>query len=605
MDIIGEADTGLQKNQPLIDKDSLSNYPAIKDSSGLPEKATGYPTLTEILSQPLVRKSLPAISVMLIFIVLLIIYVWIDGGEYRTLYPGMNEVDRSESMQVLLSATIPSRLDSATGALSVPVDRYYDARMALASSGLPRDANTDSMEFFNEQSSMTTSQFMEEARYNASIENELAKSIVRISTIQSARVHLATPRQSSFIRSRAPSKASVVLTPFSGRSVSQPQVQAIINLVASSVPYLASTDVSVVDNNGNLLTNSSTGSLSQAAEELTYQRSIEDMYKSRVDGLLDSLLGLANVSTNVDITMDFTQLESTFEEFDGNGNGPLSRSEMLRVDMTTNSVAEGVPGGTTNVAPNDTIVLANDAAADVGTDAGTDAGQGGQVRSSQTTRNYELDRSMRYVKNQAGVISRISMAIAINESALNEASVPQGVTDEAEIINFQQAHLDKLNSLVRGAIGFNEARGDVINIISSRFHPVEIIENQLPFYEDPSIISLIKYALVATLFILFMLIVIRPVMKLYLPEKIETLELSDEAVNEGDLSAAELSMLTSGDTAGLDEIKAKLRPKKSSISADMLDTANTYDDKVALIRLLVAEDSARVANVLKKLIKPA
>jgi len=601
MDIVQDSNTGPQTNQPLMNKDSGSNYPAIRDSQGLPAKSAGYPTVKEIISQPLVRKSLPAISVMLIFIVLLMIYMWIDGGEYRTLYPDMSEVDRSESMQGLLGATIPVRLDSATGALSVPVDRYYDARMALASSGLPRDANTGSLEFFNEQSSMTTSQFMEEARYNASIENELAKSIVRISTIQSARVHLATPRQSSFIRNRAPSKASVVVTPFSGRSVSQPQVQAIINLVASSVPYLASTDVSVVDHNGNLLTNSSTGSLSQATEELTYLQSVEDMYKNRVDGLLTSLLGLANISTNIDITMDFTQLESTFEEFDGNGSGPLSRSEMVRVDMSTNAVAEGVPGGTTNVAPNDTLLLANEAAAGVG--AAVD--QSGQIRSSQTTRNYELDRSIRHVKNQAGVLSRISLAIAINESALNEASVPPGVTDEAEAANYQQAYLEKLNSLVRAAIGYNEARGDIINIISSRFHPVEIIENQQAFYDDPSIMSLIKYALVAALFILFMVIVIRPVVKLYLPEKIETLELSDETLNEDDLSPAELAMLTSGDTAGLDEIKAKLRPKKSSISADMLDTANTYDDKVALIRLLVAEDSARVANVLKKLIKPA
>jgi flagellar M-ring protein FliF len=599
MDIVQDANTGLQTNQALMNKDAGSNYPAARDSQGLPVKAAGYPTVKEILSQPLVKKSLPAISVMLIFVVLLMLYLWIDGGEYRTLYPGMSEVDRSESMQVLLGATIPARLDSATGALSVPVDRYYDARMALASSGLPRDANTGSMEFFNEQSSMTTSQFMEEARYNASIENELAKSVVRISTIQSARVHLATPRQSSFIRNRTPSKASVVVTPFSGRSVSQPQVQAIVNLVASSVPYLAATDVSVVDHNGNLLTNSSTGSLSQATEELTYLQSVEEMYQSRINGLLTSLLGMGNVSTNVDITMDFTQLESTFEEFDGNGNGPLSRSEMLRVDMSSNAAAEGVPGGTTNVAPNDTLLLTNEAA------TGTEAGPGSQIRSSQTTRNYELDRSIRHVKNQAGVISRISMAIAINESALTEASVPQGVTDEAEIAGYQQAHLEKLNGLVRAAIGYNEARGDTLNIISSRFRPVEIIENQLAFYEDPSMMSLIKYVLVAALFILFMLIVIRPVVKLYLPEKTETLALTDETLNAGDLSPAELAMLTSGDTAGLDEIKAKLRPKKSSISADMLDTANTYDDKVALIRLLVAEDSARVANVLKKLIKPA
>jgi flagellar M-ring protein FliF len=599
MDVIQDANTGLHATQAQKNNEAGNNYPAARDAQGLPVKAAGYPTAREIISQPLVRKSLPAISVLMVLVVLLMLFLWINGGEYRTLYPDMSEVDRSESMEALIAATIPVQLDSTSGALSVPVDRYYDARMALASAGLPRDANTGSLEFFNEQSSMTTSQFMEEARYNASIENELAKSIVRISTIQSARVHLATPRQSSFIRNRTPGKASVVVTPFSGRSVSQPQVQAIVNLVASSVPYLASTDVSVVDHNGNLLTNSGTGSLSQATEELTYLRSVEEMYQSRIDGLLTSLLGLGNVSTNVDITMDFTQLESTFEEFDRNGSGPMSRSEMLRVDMSSDTAAEGVPGATTNIAPNDTLLLTNEAA------TGAETGPGGQIRSSQTTRNYELDRSIRHVKNQTGVISRISMAIAINESALTEASVPQGVTDEAEIATYQQAYLEKLNGLVQAAIGYSVVRGDIINIISSRFRPAEIIENQLAFYEDPSAMSLIKYALGVLLFVLFMLIVIRPVVKLSLPEKPDPLELSDETLNAGDLSPAELAMLTSGDTAGLDEIKAKLRPKKSSISADMLDTANTYDDKVALIRLLVAEDSARVANVLKKLIKPA
>ena len=579
--------------------------PAMAGSQNLPATVSEnkpYPTIMEIVSQPLVKKSLPAIAVVFLFAVFLIAALWLNGGEYRALYPEMSEVDRSEAMAILQASAIDVRVDSANGSLTVPVERYYDGRMALAAAGLPRDVNTGTLDFFNEQTSMTTSQFMEEARYTAAIENELAKSVTRISTVQSARVHIASPRQSNFIRNRATTKASVIVTPFAGRSVSQPQVEAIINLVASSVPFLATTDVSVVDDRGNLLTSNS-GSLMQANEELSYQQSVEEIYKDRIDALLAPLLGEGSITTKVDISMDFTRAESTFEEFDRNGTGPLPRSESTQMDMASNMVAEGIPGGTTNVAPENAILQPADQAALAGA-AGANAEQ---VRSSQTTRNYELDRTIRTVRNQVGVLNKISVAIAIDEAVLQQsagmdATAPEDAAATEAVL---QQEIDKLTGLVRAAIGFDADRGDVITIVASRFYPESAVSEGAPWYEQPSVIALIKYGIIALLTALFMLIVVRPVVKLYMPEKTVLAGTGlDETLNEGDLSASDLAMLSSGDAAGIDEIKAKLRPKKSSISADMLDTANTYDDKVALIRLLVAEDSARVANVLKKLIKP-
>lgn len=579
--------------------------PAIVNSQNLPAVVSEnkpYPTIMEIVSQPLVKKSLPAIAVVFLFAVFLIAALWLNGGEYRALYPEMSEVDRSEAMAILQASAIPVRVDSANGTLTVPVERYYDGRMALAAAGLPRDVNTGTLDFFNEQTSMTTSQFMEEARYTAAIENELAKSVTRISTVQSARVHIASPRQSNFIRNRATTKASVIVTPFAGRSVSQPQVEAIINLVASSVPFLATTDVSVVDDRGNLLTSNS-GSLMQANEELSYQQSVEEIYKDRIDALLAPLLGEGSITTKVDISMDFTRAESTFEEFDRNGTGPLPRSESTQMDMASNTVAEGIPGGTTNVAPENAILQPADQAPVAGA-AGANAEQ---VRSSQSTRNYELDRTIRTVRNQVGVMNKISVAIAIDEAVLQQsagidATAPEDAAATEAVL---QQEIDKLTGLVRAAIGFDANRGDVITIVASRFYPENFASEGAPWYEQPSVIALIKYGIIALLTALFMLIVVRPVVKLYMPEKTVLAGAGlDETLNEGDLSASDLAMLSSGDAAGIDEIKAKLRPKKSSISADMLDTANTYDDKVALIRLLVAEDSARVANVLKKLIKP-
>ncbi|MGA0807355.1 MAG: flagellar basal-body MS-ring/collar protein FliF, partial [Pseudohongiellaceae bacterium] len=292
------------------------------------DQATRFPSVREVFAQPLVRKSLPGITLVLVLLLFFILYSWIDGGEYRSLYPELAEAERSEAYEVLQGSALPVRLNPQTGSLEVPVDQYHEARMLLASAGLPRQASTDALASFDMQTAMTTSQFMEEAKYLASVESELAKSIVRISSIESARVHIAAPRQSAFVRNRTPTKASVVVAPFPGRAISQSQVQAITYLVASSVPYLAVNDVSVVDQMGNQLTNAMTPTLTEATLQSGYERSVEEGYKTRIEQLLEPLLGRQNLRTDVDVVLDFTQLESTSEQFDPEQEGPLTRSEV-------------------------------------------------------------------------------------------------------------------------------------------------------------------------------------------------------------------------------------------------------------------------------------
>ena len=189
----------------------------------------------------------------------------------------------------------------------------------------------------------------------------------------------------------------------------------------------------------------------------------------------------------------------------------------------------------------------------------------------------------------------MSVAVVLNQTALAADDAPNqaGVSQDV---------LDNFRSLIEGAIGFNEERGDVVNVITTPFRPNELIPNPVKWYEDTSIIALIKMGAITLAFILLTVLVIRPVIRLYLP-KVESEDSKPKVLADGELSADDLAMISMGDGQTLEEIKAKLKPKKSTISADMLDTANTYDDKVALIRLLVAEDSGRVANVMKKMIK--
>ena len=553
------------------------------------DQATRFPSVREVFAQPLVRKSLPGITLVLLLLLFFILYSWIDGGEYRSLYPELAEAERSEAYEVLQGSALPVRLNPQTGSLEVPVDQYHEARMLLASAGLPRQASTDALASFDMQTAMTTSQFMEEAKYLASVESELAKSIVRISSIESARVHIAAPRQSAFVRNRTPTKASVVVAPFPGRAISQSQVQAITYLVASSVPYLAVNDVSVVDQMGNLLTNAMTPTLTEATLQSGYERSVEEGYKTRIEQLLEPLLGRQNLRTDVDVVLDFTQLESTSEQFDPEQEGPLTRSEVLSEDRSSSIVAEGVPGATTNVAPNDTIVTPLEEV-----QAATAATQNGQTISTRSTRNYELDRTLRYQRNAQGQLLRLSVAVVLNEGAMLDAEGAPRPLDEVA--------LENIRSLIQGAVGYDAARGDQITVVTSPFRPLEAIENPVVWYEDASIVALIRLGAVTLVFLLLTLVVIRPVVKLYLPTPEEVLD-KPKVLADGELSEEDLALISVGDGETLEEIKAKLKPKKSTISADMLDTANTYDDKVALIRLLVAEDSGRVANVLKKMIK--
>lgn len=570
---------------------SGSNLPSTETREG------AFPTVTEIVSQPLVRKSLPAILAVIIMAGFALVFLWVDEGDYRSLYPGMSDLDRGEAFEALSAAGIDARIDTSTGSITVPVDRYYEARMALASAGLPREASSSAMEYFNNQSSMTTSQFMEQARYAAVIENELIKSIVQIASIQSARVHLATPKQSAFIRNRAQTKASVVVVPYAGRSISPGQVQAVTHLVASSVPYLSASDVSVVDQQGNLLTSTMSPLLTEASMQSNFERSVEENYRERVETLLAPMVGMENVRADVDVQLDFTELETTFEDYDQNEQGPQTRSEILVEDRSEAQAARGVPGAATNVAPENTN-LADANSAELG---GAEAVNDG-VRSTRTTRNYELDRSIRYVRNQPGSLTRLSIAVVINEQAFagenaaGEVDVAAGDLEELRT---------EMTELVRAAVGFDANRGDSVTVITAPFRPEQDISLVTPWYEDPAILSLIKYGSGVLAFLVISLFVMRPVIQLYLPQKVSDVEERAKALADGELSEEELEMISLGEGESLEEIKAKLKPKKSTISADMLDTANTYDDKVALIRLLVAEDSGRVANVLKKMIKPA
>ena len=552
----------------------------------------------EMMERPTIKRSLPALIILIAIVVFALVFSWMQAPQTRTLMPGLQGADLQEAFDSLKNAGYSPELDTISGQLRIDQKRFHEARIFLAGQGIPREP-VSGLNALNEQNAMTTSQFMEQARYNAAIEQELARSIGQIAGIQHARVHLATPKQSVFVRDRTPPKASVVLNRHPGRTISEQQIQAIVHLISSSIPYMLPESVTVVDNFGNLLTrtveNNPLGLTSAQAE---LKRTQEELLRSRVMELLSPVVGAANVRSQVNLTLDFTQVENTTEDYDRGGNGPRTRSEVIAEDRDVSLNAAGVPGALANQPPGAGVLTPN---------TEVTAGEGGtsNTRSSRTTRNYELDRVVQHIKAAQGGVKRLTVAVVINERPVFVAEDAPVDPAAPKSIPYTEQELDRMLNLVRGAVGYDEARGDIVTIMPARFEPPEVLEPMVPWYQDDMVLTSFKQGLMALVLVTFLLFIVRPVIRNLLGESPEQLAEKEaaKALPDGELSEEDMNMIQLGEGETLEEIKAKLRPKKSSISADMLDTANTYDDKVALIRMLVAEDSGRVANVLRRMIR--
>lgn len=563
------------------------------DSSGL-----SMAGVQGVMSQPAVKKSMPAIMALLTLAVFIIAYSWVQQPPYRTLYPGLSDADRQAAFEALIAADFSASIDSKTGQLKVPDSRFHEARILLASKGLPQSGTVGGIASLNDDTSMTTSQFMEQVRYVSAMESELARSISQIGTIQSARVHLASPKQSVFVRNRTPAKASAVVTPYPGRVISASQVQAIVHMIASSVPYLSADDVAVVDQRGKLLTDSNQlASSSHNVEQIAHKQRLEDSYRNRIDAFLSQVVGAGNVRSEVDVLVDFTEIESTYEEYDGNNNGLRARSEILVEEKSSGAGSGGIPGATSNAAP-------LDATAVIDGQIISQEGLGGanilDTLSSKTTRNYEMDRAVRHVKRQGGKLERLSVAVVLNTPEANEET---GIAE-----GYSEQELERFTDLVKSVVGFNAARGDVVTIVSTKFEPAPPSQRiTINWYENPQVISMIKTLAAVLLFIALLYFVVKPTIGTYVAN-MEAEAAAAQAALRGSESAGKSldgepmgSRKTEQDVSLYDAKRAL--ENKSTISPEFMENARTYDDKVALIRLLVAKEPERVANVFKKMIR--
>ena len=640
----------------------------------------------DLVRQPSVKKALPIIVILMVVAAFGLASMSMKTPSYRALTMMLPEADKQLAIETLKNGNFNPQVDNNTGQIMVPGDKYQEARMLLASKGLPR-TEAQGMDTLKDMPAMTTSQFMEQVRYNNAMEQELAKTISQIAGIRSARVHLAAPKQSVFVRDRVPTKASVIITRAPGKQVSSANVQAIISLVASSVPYLAPENVSVVDNYGTLM-NEMLGEapLGLTGAQLQQKQQMEDLYRTRLIQLLAPIVGEANVSAQVSLQLDFTQEEITTEDFDQRDKGPKTRSELFVEDRNSFKDAIGVPGSLSNTPPNPPQ---NPASSETSvSDPNKGVSEKGVQVVARSTKNYELDRAVRHTKSAMGNIQKLGVGVLINERPIppgTKVEKPADGSPAPTTIPYTQEELDRLNQLVRGAVGFNDKRGDVVTVVATRFEP-PIDPDAVPWYKDETLASLANSGVIAVLFLIFLLFVVRPMIKKLNKPEVDPAALAAAALAAASAEAAsaekmrteriaaaeaeaavratqerlareeaeekarkakeeELMQLQMAEEASaaeavrmaeeeaareaerlaaaseepegptdvelaegetLEDLKARmgnLKPKKQAIPADLLNNANSYDDKVALIRMIVADNSGRVAGVMRGMIE--
>ena len=560
-----------------------NNLAGLDQGTGIMSRVSStFSNVRRMSADPAVQKSVPLVFGVIVAFIGIIVFFTMQKPDMTTLFASLPESEKSAVIQTLKQNGVDVSLNPSTGEVVVPLDAYHQARMLLAAEGLPASV-PDGYQSLGDMP-MGTSRSVEAIKIKQSLEAELARSVNFISGISSARVHLAIPEKTVFARELALPSASVFVKLSNGRSLGRQQVQSIVHLVASSVPNLPAENITVVDQFGELLSkpSSDVGS-SVSNEQMSQTMRLGEIYRSRVISLLTPMVGAGNLKAEINVDMNFTKSQTTTESVDPKGNA--LRSEQTSLDESANPEAKGIPGALTNAPP-----LAPDLKTT--TPDALNAGNNLKQRSQTSVKNYEVSKKIETTTAQYGQISKIKAAVIIREKKI----IAEDGTGSFEKLTDKQ--LLEIKSLVQEALGFDKARGDSVTVTSSPF--VDIMEKEIaPWYESSAVKDLAQQ--LATVLILAIVIfgALHPLLKRVLvPSGFAPGAGSIADIDEDDNDKVEVS-----EGESLEDIKAKLKPKKTAISAEMLDTANTYDDKVAVIRMIVGDEAGRVSSVFKSMME--
>ncbi|NZA27898.1 flagellar M-ring protein FliF [Luteimonas sp. SJ-92] len=502
----------------------------------------------------------------------LMVFFWSQKPQYTPLYAGLDAQATSEAADLLRAAQIPFRLDQASGAISVPEEHVHDARLKLAGSGVA-DNGRLGFELMERDPGFGVSQFVETARYQHALETELVRTIGTLRSVRDARVHLAIPKPSAFTRQREVASASVVLDLRSGARLEGNQVDAIVHLVASSIPDLAPERVTVVDQSGRLLSNSG-GDSESALSALQFEqvRRQETSFNQRIRELLEPMTGPGRVNAEVTVDMDFSVSEEAREMF--NADPAKLRSEQVSENSTAGiDGPEGVPGAASNV-PEAALAAGAEAAAEAAEPAAAP-----RDVSRSATRNFELDRTLQHTRQPPGRIRRVSVAVLVDH-------VPRaGAEGKAELQPLSEPELQRIEALVRQAVGFSEERGDTVSVMNAPFvrEQADDVDTGGNWWQEPQVRDIARLAAGALVVVALLFGVVRPAVR----------QISDPGPGKRK-AATEQASVVEDEVPGLAEDTAKI-----AATQPIALPSDAYDDRLRHAREAVKTDSKQVAQVVK------
>jgi len=547
---------------------SASTEPVALDPNGLKDN-------------PLLRQLAVMVGIAASVALGVAVVLWSQSPNYAPLYGTLADQDAMEVMTALQQAGVDFKVDQATGMVMVPSGKLQELRMQLASQGLPHSDGLG-FEMLQQETGFGTSQLVERARYHHALEGELARTIASISSVKTARVHLALPKQSVFVRKRKKPSASVTLGLYAGRVLEPAQVDSIVHLVASSVPELEPGRVTIIDHKGRLLSEeSSSNEMKLSSNQFEYTRKIEEHYRRRIEDLLTPILGKDSIRAQVTAEVDFTVTEQTQEHF--NPDQPALRSEQVNEEASRLSAVQGVPGALSNQPP-----AAGNAPEQAQGVQGAGENQTPLNTSKQATRNFELDRVISHTRLAPASLRRLSVAVVVDDV------VQPGAEGAAVRRERTPEDIERITQLVREAIGFSLQRGDSIKVINSSFLPPEVVEPlpELAMWEQPWFWDVVKQVGGVLIAVLIVFGVLRPTMKKLinptaaeLPEAV--LAESSEAGAHGEGGGIEGQVGEDGLMIGSDGEPIKL-PGPAG-----------YENVLDAARQLVDSDPKRVAQLVK------
>lgn len=500
--------------------------------------------------------------------------------DYRVLFSNLGDKDGGAVVAQLSQMNVPYKYSEGGGAILIPAERVHDVRLRLATQGLPKGSVAGFELMESNKFGMT--QFQERLNFQRGLEGELTRSIQALSSVQSARVHLALPNQNGFFREQQKPSASVLVSLHPGRILDRAQLAGIVHLVASSVPELAPSAVSVLDDTGKLLSQSpdSTAGAEINAQQLLYVQQLEQQYSRRIMDILEPVVGRDNVKAQVTAEVDFSQTESTSEQFRPNqtpDSSAVRSQQVLESRGSSTKTATGVPGAVANQPPAPSAAPIN--GANPAPNAGGQQGAEEQTNKRESTTNYEVDKTVKVVRGSTGAVKRLSAAVVVNYQPAEDKgkTVTKALTPE---------QIEQMTALVRETIGFNRERGDSVNLMNTPFQVTAVQTTDTPLWKQPEVVDLAKtfaWPVGAVLFAALVLMgLVRPALKGSAPAKAT----AAKPVAGGQLDALE---------AETPERPALAAPSRK----DEVLPATPEQLRLEDARVLAKENPVAVANILK------